>query len=774
MTNNIEILAPCGSFDILKSAILAGADACYIGGTKFGARAYADNLSFDQISQAIDFAHIHGKKIYLTVNTLIKNEEMKNIYEYLLPYYKEGIDALIIQDLGLFSYVKNAFPDLNLHCSTQMNITSYYAASFMKNLGASRIVTAREMTFDEIRKIKDNVDVEIESFVHGAMCYSYSGQCLLSSLAGGRSGNRGRCAQPCRKCYNNEYLLSMKDMCTLEILPEIIDSGVDSLKIEGRMKNEYYVASAVSAYKEIATDIANGCFDINKAKAYKFKLANIFNRGGFCQSFYDVHNNESKISRNRPNNQGVLIGSVIKCEQGKVNIRLANDLYIKDVLEISLKDKSVIEITSNVNAKAFENVWLNAPKSKLIKANSDVYRTRCNKILDEVTESLSASKIMINGKLSAKVGEALSLTLSYNDYEITCESDEIIECSTKYKADANVIADKLKQTGNTEFSFIDVKINVDEDCFIPASMIKQIRRKALDMLKERISLAFKRNEPLEDLHFCGIGKIKSNDEDIHRSLKVGIKSIEQLKTVLEYDNIYGIYLDRNLYIKMLDEGLDKELKSKNIKLYIELPNCLNGKLSLKEYLQNIYFDGIYIRNIDELAWDEFGIYDKTDVVIGSSLYCYNDLSNEFLCKCINSPTIELSKELNKDEISRLNIANGELTIYEYQQVMISKTCVNKNLNKCTHNNPFTKITDDMGNAFYCKSVCDECINLIYNGVPLNLFDVIDDIHNPNIRYYRINFTFENSNEIRKIMDCYYNQKKYDIKSTRGHIYRGVE
>ena len=215
ISSKIEVLAPCGSYDILVAAVHAGADACYIGGNSFGARAYAENFDTDTIRKAVRYAHLHGVRVYLTVNTLVKEEEFADLYAYIKPFYEVGGDALIIQDLGVFDYVRKQFPDIAIHCSTQMNITSRYGAAMMRRQGATRVVTAREMSLAEIRDIKEHVDVEIETFVHGAMCYSYSGQCLMSSLAGGRSGNRGRCAQPCRKCYDGSYLLSMKDMCTL-------------------------------------------------------------------------------------------------------------------------------------------------------------------------------------------------------------------------------------------------------------------------------------------------------------------------------------------------------------------------------------------------------------------------------------------------------------------------------------------------------------------------------------------------------------------------------
>ena len=262
MKNKVEILAPAGSFESMKAAVAAGADAVYIGGSRFGARAYADNPGEDMLLEAIDYAHLHGCRLYLTVNTLVKEKELEGLYEYLEPYYRQGLDAAIVQDMGVFSYIKEKFPDLPVHASTQMTITGPQGAGLMMGLGASRIVTARELSLQEIRKIYEQTGAEIESFVHGALCYCYSGQCLFSSLIGGRSGNRGRCAQTCRlpfevkrdgKTLNNKeerYVLSLKDLCTLDILPELVEAGIYSMKIEGRMKSPRYTAGVVSIYRK--------------------------------------------------------------------------------------------------------------------------------------------------------------------------------------------------------------------------------------------------------------------------------------------------------------------------------------------------------------------------------------------------------------------------------------------------------------------------------------------------------------------------------------------
>ena len=294
-----ELLAPAGSVETMYAAFAAGADAVYIGGSRFGARAYADNAESESLLDAIDYAHLHGKKLYLTVNTLLKEQEMDELYEYLLPFYRQGLDAVIVQDFGVFRRVREWFPDLAIHASTQMIMSGELSAEKLKELGATRIVTPRELSLNEIRSIHKSCDLEIESFVHGALCYCYSGQCLFSSIAGGRSGNRGRCAQPCRMAYSVEqngkvilpqqkgYILSPKDLCTIEILPKLIEAGVYSLKIEGRMKKPEYTAGVVSIYRKyLDRYLANPKASYRVSEADKKHLLGLFNRKGFTDGYY--------------------------------------------------------------------------------------------------------------------------------------------------------------------------------------------------------------------------------------------------------------------------------------------------------------------------------------------------------------------------------------------------------------------------------------------------------------------------------------------------------
>ena len=303
-----EILAPAGSFESMKAAVAAGADAVYIGGSKFGARAFADNLDEERMKEAIDYVHLHGRSIYMTVNTLVKERELSELYDYLLPYYRQGLDAVIVQDMGVFAFIREQFPDLPVHASTQMTVTGAPGARLIGDLGASRIVTARELSLEEIEEIYRETGAEIESFVHGALCYCYSGQCLFSSMIGGRSGNRGRCAQTCRLPFDvrrghqvlnrksERYVLSLKDLCTLDILPDILEAGVFSLKIEGRMKSPRYTAGVVSIYRKyVDLYMKTGRKGYRVDPEDRKLLLDLFDRGGQTEGYYRQHNGRDMV-----------------------------------------------------------------------------------------------------------------------------------------------------------------------------------------------------------------------------------------------------------------------------------------------------------------------------------------------------------------------------------------------------------------------------------------------------------------------------------------------
>ncbi len=793
-----EILAPCGSYDIMIAAINAGADACYFGGNKFGARAYATNFDLETSLKAIDYAHIHGTSLYLTVNTLFKDNEIEDLYDYILPYYKAGLDAVIVQDLGVFKYIKEMFPDIHIHCSTQMNINSVHSAKGMKELGASRIVTAREMPLSEIADIKKSIDIEIESFVHGAMCYSYSGRCLMSSLAGGRSGNRGRCAQPCRKAYDGDYILSMKDMCTLTDIPQLIEAGIDSLKIEGRMKNEYYVASAVDAYNQVAQDFVDGCYSEKKAEELKFKLANIYNRGGFCGGYYFMHNGPEMISKDRPNNQGIKLGKVISAKDGEIGLRLYTNLFKQDVIELKLKDGSIIEITSGVEGHKDTEVKLKCPKTKLVVIGQVALRTRCNSILQAVETDIvkSTPKYPLYGEFKAVVGEPMSLTIGRNikdSYvQVTVLGDEVQQSRGK-ASDVEDIRIKLGQLGNTCYTFADLSIHADNNCFIPGSALKQLRRNAVMTLEDKVCKEFVR-EAVVTIDTCDISTKASSLEDKASSkqdINIGVSNLTQLKLLRDYSFVDGIFLKVNIYKDGLKDGIIDTLRQAGANIYIELPFIIKNEFDISKYLPNDSIDGIYIRNIDGLfAYCEWlrGQNDKNKlrVVCGDGVYAYNKYAVDFIRKLIPDVTFELPRELNRRELSTLGGYCNQLVAYEHQQVMLSAQCVVKSKQGCNRSNSLVKLKDYRKNIFYAQAICHECCNVIYNGIPYMVLDQINDsfIYDMGLCSLRFNFTIEGDLYVKEILDLvkvYVDKgnvsdklKSYNKTYTSGHFNRGVE
>lgn len=792
-----EILAPCGSYDILVAAVNAGADACYIGGSRFGARAYAENLDSDSVIKAIDYAHNHGVKLYLTVNTLIKNNEIKEIGGYLRPYYEAGLDAVIVQDLGVFSMVRQLFPDMHIHCSTQMNINSVHGARFMHEQGASRVVAAREMSLDEIKTIKKNTDIEIETFVHGAMCYSYSGQCLLSSVAGERSGNRGRCAQPCRKCYDGEYILSMKDMCALLLLPELFDAGIDSFKIEGRMKNAYYVASAVDAYRQMRDDCMAGAFDIDRAEALKKQLANIYNRGGFADGYFFFNKRDTSvdmISRHRPNNQGVRLGRITGVLSGKIQLELLENMYRGDVLEIRLKDKTTMDVTVGTDGERGSIVDIPAPKTKQVAVGQTVFRTRCSKILENVEREIlnsedASHKIELNGTLYVKTGKPISLTIYRNmegrKYEVSVQGDAAARAD-KYGADADRLKEKISRLGGTEYYMGNLAMDVSKDAFVPMGAVKQLRRQAIAALEEKIKYSFRRKaeECGERIFNFDIPERHGGKEAAGRIL-TGVATIEQLEAVLGFSCVNGIYLDRSLFDTACINGIADHITERGIKLYLTLPYIIDSRFSLGKYLPNSGIHGIYIRNIDGFAAVlREGFPEQYACTCAASLYGYNNIARQYMLNLNPGLIFELPKELTLAECGGLAPGQQEFNLYGYQQVMLSAQCVRRNKNGCNRNNELVSIRDDRGNRFFCRCICNECCNVIYNGVPFDMIGKRGEVESfVNPERYNLFFTVEGAGETRRVMqrltDSLTNKdtcliQKENRMATTGHCYRGVE
>ena len=639
MLNRPEILAPAGSMDALKAAVSAGADACYAGGNMFSARAFAGNFDTTELLEAIDYCHIHNVKLYMAVNTLLKNSEMKDLIPYLDPFYREGVDGIIVQDVGVIRSLSKAYPDLPLHGSTQMSVCSTYGAEFLKNLGMTRFVPARELSLNEIKSIKEAVDIEIETFVHGAMCFCYSGKCLMSSFAGGRSGNRGRCAQPCRKAYNSkqfnhEYALSMKDMCTLASLPQLIEAGIDSFKIEGRMKKPEYVAAAVHAYSEITDECINGHLNEKRIAYHTDRLMDIYNRGGFSSGYYYMKNGKEMLANKRPNHTGTLIGKVEVVEAPFVYIRLERGIQAKDVLEIRTGTEQNIELTSNVTAQAGQKIRLNANNLRQIRKDMHVYRTRNNALIEDIGVRFiqKEKQTDIYGKVTAKIGEPITLELFSGVDDISVKvKGECVSQAAKRPVEVTQIIDKLSKTGGTGFNFY-LESECDENIFISLGSLNVLRREAVRRLEQALIGRYRRrvSDEMKPL-YNSREDIKRKNEmktDLKRAAGcyVSVKTMEQFQIVNNYEFVRHIIIDYNI-IREAEVGKMNSEK----KIYVAFPDILRE--NKKHNMKDLYFlagmtDGIYVKNIDELGLlKEYGY--KGTVLLDSFLYAYNDEAIRF-------------------------------------------------------------------------------------------------------------------------------------------------
>lgn len=424
-----ELLAPAGSMESLKAAVAGGADAVYMGGLKFGARAYAENPDEAGICDAIDYVHLHGAKLYMTVNTLMKERELeKELLPFLERPYRAGVDAVLVQDLGVLTVIREHFPDLPVHISTQMTVASPYGARITKRLGAERLVLPRELSLPEIVKIKEEAEIEVETFIHGALCYCYSGQCLMSSMIGGRSGNRGRCAQPCRLPYRKdgsghaEYLLNLKDICSLRLLPELAEAGISSLKIEGRMKSPSYTLGTTAVYRKYLDKIKNGEPDAVDPEDVRFLLT-LFDRGGYSSGYYHMHNGPSMIHKDE-----------------KPAKRIVDEAFLKS----------------------------------------------CFGKLDS-----EAPDIKIKGTLKIIPGNCATITMTYKDHAVTVSGPMVQEAKSR-PMPAEEIGKRMRKTGGSGFLFSELDIVTEGAVFIPVGELNRFRRDAIEAMRKEILDAYRR------------------------------------------------------------------------------------------------------------------------------------------------------------------------------------------------------------------------------------------------------------------------------------------
>lgn len=793
---NIEILAPAGSFECMKAAFCAGADAVYAGGDLFGARASAVNFSKDEVLDAIDYAHLRGKKFYLTVNTLLKEEELNTqLFRYLLPFYEQGLDAVIVQDMGVLRFVNSCFSGLAIHASTQLNTTGVSFAKELKRLGVQRIVTARELSLSEIKEIKEETGLEIESFVHGALCYSYSGQCLLSSMIGGRSGNRGRCAQPCRLPYtflseeglqqpaNEKYLLSPKDLCTLHMIPQLIEAGVDSFKIEGRMKKPEYVALVTAMYRKYTDFYLNGGaknFAIDEEDI--FRLQDIYNRGNFTNGYYTQSNHRCMMSLQRPNHCGVDVATIQSVKKDTITLKLTKDLYPGDVLEFSLRSGKP-DYTVGIGQNAGEELTIKNKfqNKKVITRESltsmTVSRIRNNQLIQDITEKYMNNelKVPVKSKLYVRRNNVLMLELEAQGVSMTVFGAEVEEAVKQSVTEAQV-REKFEQTGESEFVFDKLTIHVDDNCFVPMKKIKELRRYALDEIRSEILYRY-RTGIFYDTEILknSISKDSYRNQPI---LTVCVSTREQFDVAVS-EEIARIYLETSLFsYEELYDLLDIAYNAKK-EVYAALPYiCRNSFkqefLWQRDFYEDERLSGFVFRNLESFFFlkDRYDGNLKKHFIFEHPIYCYNSVAHYYLSS-LGAEQIGFSRELTYDELKELHFADGVLDIYGAVPVMITANCIKKTLNHCDGQNTTAHIQrEQLGEKYPFHTVCRHCYNVIYDTLPVCLFEEWEDINRLHPAAVKLNFTTESSAECKQVFE--HLRKKKSIKeSTKGHFRRGV-
>ncbi len=725
----VELLSPAGEYSSFLGAINAGADAVYLAGNMYGARASAVNFSNEELIKAIRYAHLFNRKVFLTVNTLTKNNELENLKEFLNPLYQSGLDAVIVQDIGVFKYIKETFKDLDIHVSTQAVVTSKYGAEFYKKLGAARVVLARELTLPEVKEIT-STGIETECFIHGAMCYSYSGMCLFSSFLGGNSGNRGRCKGPCRQPYvlddKESYILSLADMNTVEIIDRLINAGIYSFKIEGRLKSPSYAAGVTAIYRKyIDYCLENPGKELIISEEDKNILKTLYSRTSTGTGYYDRVSSRKMVTIKK--------GAYAKVDEALEKV------VIEKYIDAPLKQKIKFEFKAIPGENAVLKVYA-----------------------------------VINGK----------------EYSAEAVSEEIIETAQKAPTSEEDVLKQLKKLGNTDFELCECIITVDNS-FVPSSLVNKLRREAVEMLEIEIynSGLDSKNESasnsdenlFEFVNNALEADTATNDKKSEN--RAFVKTIEQFKYILNNDFYDSVVINKDI----IGKAESKELISKSGKaLYIELPPVLRS-LNLSEFEDLIDFakgndliKGVYVNQYDAYELLKEKSFSK-EICSNVNIYSYNNMSASLNSKLFDEITAPL--ELSLYDIPEINKSFSFL-MYGRAPLMHTANCVLKTTGKCrkglSDKENFVTLKDRLGVDFKVYIQCDDslCFNTIYNSKPTSLHKYFNRLKDRHLRCFIFSFTDENTNDIEKITDFFENvfnginsEPPYDF--TAFHMKNGI-
>ena len=798
----IELLSPVGDLDCLKAAVQNGADCVYFGASNFSARAFASN--FDDLELAINYAKIRGVKTNLTLNTLIKNDEFEDAYNLAKKAYELGIDAIIVQDLGLATRLIKDFPDLPIHASTQMSIHNLQGTLKLQNLGFKRVVLARELCANEIEYICQNSNVEIECFIHGALCISYSGQCLFSSLVGGRSGNRGKCAQPCRLPYElvqngNEtidkgFLLSTKDLCGLDYIPFLINAGVTSFKIEGRMKTPEYVATVPRIYRKYIDLALSGNPYVIDEKDKK-DLLQVFNRGLSSNGHLDKEPNKNLIYPIKPNNMGLPLGIIQKYNKtnGHITLKLQEELYVGDCISTQKENGSynVSELmvkNKNIKIGNIGNLVTIGRMKGNISVGDKVYKISSKVLKDNALNSFKTEnrKIPLNIKLFIQNNKNISAVVNscykydlYKNLNFEYTSNIIPNTSINKPLDKDTIIKQFSKTNNSIYEFKKIEIILDDNLFLPISSLNDLRRTILENIEKQTLDKIKRTSN------CCYTPIVSNASNLKNNYKISLL-LNDLNLEYDYSKLDGVH---NLYIPL------KFFVNKN---YENILNVLNKKFSTYIYLptiiranyRNLFYDnivnttkkynikGIVLSNISNfmLISDLYKSNKNLELIAN---YTFNIYNNETINK-LND--LQISKYIVSPELDKLSILNlygnpqKELIVYGKIPLMNMNYCLLGKSNKCypncnslcTNKNRYF-LKDRLGLHFDIVPDNIQTVTTIYNCKTLSICPT-----DFNLDCARIDILYENIDEINNIINTVKLGKKFEGKQyTNGNLNREI-
>ncbi len=829
-----EILAPAGSREALEAAVQNGADAIYLSGKDFGARKFAANFSREELLEAVDYCHERGVSVYVTVNTLLFNPEFEKLSTTLDYYYTIGVDAVIVQDMGVLNYIRTTYPDLDVHCSTQMSVQTVEDIRYLESLGVRRVVLGREMSLDDIRRAKAETSVELEVFIHGALCISLSGQCLLSSMIGGRSGNRGSCAQPCRQkytLYNEEadkevssefgdYLLSPKDLATAEKAAEVIEAGGFSLKIEGRMKKPEYVATVVRVYRQLIESFYTEGMS-NKELDKALEDLSIFNRG-FTKGHLFGETGENFMSMNSPGNQGIFIGKVIKQDlsREKITIALERDLSHNDEIQLQRREGTVggrverLEDRGKVVKHCAKGKTCEVNFKHRVKIGEPLYKTFDEALMKEARQTYHKEllEIPVKGEFTFKEGTPIRGRISDGKVNVVMETMEVPKPATGKSLTISGLAKQLSKLGGTPYKMDDIHIDLTGEIFVPAKEINELRRNLVQRLSEERVQRHRRDysrlrpqkegedpKPLGSHEFTESTEYRSSSvlsrdseqkkiaEEPSLQFTYSAENTAQLEKLIELGAKIIYYRDLqtlgDAFAMVNDSGLDLELIP-------EIYSAATGKtlLDYQKRLTEHQGETVLIQANGQIP----GFSGK--ILIGDlSLNIVNDRSYQFY-QSQGFRRLTLSPELQLQQIIEMNVDPGATEVFGYGHlpVMRLKHCPiaavtgsGKDCGACEKNR--YSLVDKM-EEHYPLVRRNHCQIEVYHSKKHSLIEELETLGDAGVGYYRLNFLNESPAELeeavllhRKILKDGLTTKNRELLrefdragTTKGHLYRGVD